>query len=156
MDCVHAPSVRCLRVYVLLDCKIQLLFQFPLLLDILNQCDNLIFRHFLLSLCLLLCCSSCLQTSVATQALIPSFPPFLLLLFLSGVHCHLLLPPSLPTTSVSPWLFLTPSFFWSVSPFPHPLSCALHSLSLCPPSSLRIRDHAHVELQPLVDKSMCQ
>lgn len=60
IHCFHATSryfiwtvftliVCSVSLCVLLDCQILLLFQFLLLFDILNQCDNLIFRHFLFS-----------------------------------------------------------------------------------------------------------
>lgn len=72
---IDCSCSQCVCVCVVQDCKIHLLFQSPLLLNILTQCDNLIFRHFLSTPCLLLCRSSCLQTSAATQAFFLSFPP---------------------------------------------------------------------------------
>lgn len=91
-------SVQCMCV--LLDCKIQLLFQFPFLFDILNQCDNLTFRHFLFS---------------------PFLSPAASLPFFLPPVCMLPLRLSLPVFllhSPFPYLHLFPSFNFSDLP-PH-------------------------------------
>lgn len=75
-------------VCVLLDCTIKLFFHFPLLFDILNQCDNLMFRHFLFSPSLSAYSSAVLPASRLMLPLRLSFLtlPFSLPLFLSGAH----------------------------------------------------------------------
>lgn len=103
-------TVCSVRACVLLDCKIQLLFQFPFLFDILNQCDNLIFRHFFVSPSLHACSCAVLPASLPLRLSSPLSSLLALSLFLPRAHRCRCLPPSFHTASP----FLSP-------PLPSPL-----------------------------------
>lgn len=141
IHCFHAASryfiwtvftlVACsVSLCVLLDCQILLLFQFLLLFDILNQCDNLIFRHFLFSPPLSAYSSANLPVT-RLLGLLSVFFPFSLPLFLSRTHRCLRLPPHFHTSfSLSLSLpFSCFQIFQICLSILH--SLLLHSLSSC-------------------------
>lgn len=154
---VFTLTVCCVCVCVLLDCKIQLLFQFSLLFDILNQCDNLMFRHFLFSPFLSAYSSAVLPASrlmlplrLSFLALAFSLPPFL-----SGAT------PSSATTSILPrHLSLHPYLHFSdVSPhhLPYTLTLCLAACWFFHPS-LHLSLSVHAEDLPhssIVILSLC-
>lgn len=125
-------------VCVLLLCKIQLLFQFPLLLGILNQCDSLIFRHFLFSPSLLPPSSRLMLP----LTFFPSFPP-------------LTLPLLFPPLPVGRSLVVCVSLHRSASPLSLPffLFSFSQSPSLSPTCLLFVLLHAGSLLPPSLSSS---
>lgn len=118
---VFTLAVCSVSVCVLLDCKIQLLSQFPLLFGILNQCDNLIFRHFLFSpsaysSAVLPASRLTLPLRLSFPVLLPSLSPSLPVRIVVCVYLHASTSPHSLRLFLS-FIFLI-CLWLKISPFP--------------------------------------